>query len=112
MSNVKVQIPFADRAIWIKRIDQRTLEAPGEALRLYDSELKRFNEMHWAVRWFIFKPPTRGWAIDRAYQNIGTLTLLKEMLETTGWETMSVDGWIFRWLSGANDDALPRTNSN
>ncbi len=103
MSYITINIPFCDRNIWIKRIDQRIAESDGKALAFYDSELKRYNEYSWWVRWFILKPPSRDWTMRDSLSGISTLKILKDMLETSGWETMSIDGWIFKWLKGCDE---------
>jgi hypothetical protein len=103
MSNITVNIPYRDRELWIRRIEQRISEADAEAERLYKSNLDAFNNQHWLVKWFFGPAPTMSMAKRQALNGVGTLKMIKDMLQTTGWETMSIDGWVFRWLKGCDD---------
>ena len=100
MSNITVNIPFEDRNLWIKRIDQRIQEADGASQKLFRSHLEAYNAQVWLVRWFLGPAPTLDMAQRQALNGVLTLKILKDMLQTSGWKTMNIDGWIFRWLKG------------
>lgn len=100
---ITVNIPYRDKDLWIGRIDQRIAEADAESQKLFESNLDAFNSQHWLVRWFFGPAPTLNLIKRQALNGVFLLKTLRNMLDTTGWETMNIDGWVFRWLKGCQD---------
>lgn len=104
MSDIIVTVPFKDRELWIQRIDKRVAGSNAKAQQYHDRNLADYNSYGWAARTFLFNKPIFDTALRDALSGIGTIKQLKAILQRNGWETASMEGWIFEWLQEADNE--------
>lgn len=102
--DIVVTIPFKDRELWIERIDKH-IERSDERTAIYHQKrIESYESQNWFVRFVIGKPETMEQAKREFMSGIWNMKRLKETLQATGWETLSIDSWRFKMLQDEDNE--------